>query len=185
MRAPGTTDHGAEARGGFIEQALCFEIAGRKVRPPPSRSANSRSPMRAQASGTVQDFERSARGPSLRDRGVFHVPQQILSFRHDRNVAGLVGQCESPRYCGACVFDVLLASTSSRPIQKRSRFDDRRESRQIQNLFVPPHAFGRMATNHPEEHQAPRKVDRFGGAVAFDEPRQSNTVTLEIVTHAM
>ena len=60
-----------------------------------------------------------------------------------------------------------------------------RKGRQVQNLFIPLKAFGRVPPDHPEVHQPPRDVGRFGGTAALDEPRQRAAIVLEIVTHAI
>ena len=57
--------------------------------------------------------------------------------------------------------------------------------RQVQNLFIPLKAFGRVPADHPEVLQPPRDVGRFGWPAALDEPRQRAAVALEIVAHAI
>src|SRR5262245_14210896 len=115
---------------------------------------------------------------------VFHAPQQILSLRHDRRVAGIVGQRDGTRQGGARLPDVSQAVPHRTRSKKRFRFDDPRR-RQVQDLLAPPQALGCMATNVPEEPQAHRNVSRFSETIMFDEPRQGTAVALEVVTHAI
>ena len=42
-----------------------------------------------------------------------------------------------------------------------------------------------MATNVPEKPQPQRDVDRFGGTVVIDEPRQGTAVALKNFPHAI
>ena len=42
-----------------------------------------------------------------------------------------------------------------------------------------------MATNNPEEQQPQCDVNRFGGTVVVDDPRQGTAVAFEIFTHAI
>ena len=118
-------------------------------------------------------------------KGVFNVPEQMLSLRDHFRVAGVVGELEGAREPGACALEVSLRVPHHGRSDQRSRLGNGRKRRQVQNLFIPLKAFGRVPPDHPEVHQPPRDVGRFGGTTALDEPRQRAAVALEIITHAI
>ena len=95
--------------GGFIEQALGGGgVAGRKVERRDPRSTNSRSPLECQRPKPFKTPGVVLAGRVQMAEGVFHAPQQVLSLRYHRHLAGIGGQCEGPRQGRACVRDLSL-----------------------------------------------------------------------------
>ena len=117
--------------------------------------------------------------------GVFDVPEQMLGLRDHFHVAGAVGERQGAGEPGARAPEFSLRVPHHRRAEQRSRLGSGRKGRQVQNLFIPLEAFGRVPPDQPEVHQPPRDVGRFGGTAALDEPRQRAAVALEIVTHAI
>ena len=82
----------------------------------------------------------------------------MLGVRDHFHVAGVEGERQGARERRARARELSLRVPHRGRADERSRFGSRRKGRQVQDLFVPPEAFGRMPADDPEEHQPPRDV---------------------------
>jgi hypothetical protein len=166
---PGMSKHG----GGLIEQALRLAgIAGRKNY---SRQPAQHVPGAPQIPRRFEPFN-TAREPVARRvqiaKGVFDAPGKILGQHDHIHVAGGMGEREAAHEPVACAPELSLPEPHQSRSHQRSGPSEWRKRRQIQSLFIPLEALG-LPPDHPEPHQPPRDLGRFGRTAALDQPRQS------------